>query len=164
MEAALGGESEQLDQRPRLAQPPCVLSDDPVADADGEHPEETDAQHLIAYPYAFRAGTRHRTRNYSEAINRLPTPAYERRAAVPLRTIGESEVRRGEHPPLHGTGARVCRSLGDALESRRGCRAKLLRAVGERRRRWLCARRGGFSVGLVGCWRGPVPVSGGLGG
>ena len=62
VEATLGREGEQLDQRLRLAQPPGVVGDDAVAGADGEHPEETDAQHVIAHRCAFRAGTRHRIR------------------------------------------------------------------------------------------------------
>ena len=62
MEAALGREREQLDQRLRLAQPPGLVGDDAAADADGEHPEETDAQHLVAHRCVFRARTRHRIR------------------------------------------------------------------------------------------------------
>ena len=83
VEAVLGGEGEQLDQRLRLAQPPGVVGDDAVAGADGEHPEETDAQHLIAHRCAFRAGTRHRMRNYSEAIDRPPTPSIGFAPALP---------------------------------------------------------------------------------
>ena len=74
VEAALGREGEQLDQRLRLAQPPGVVGDDAVAGADGEHPEETDAQHLIAHRCAFRAGTRHRIRKPLRSDRPAPTP------------------------------------------------------------------------------------------
>ena len=56
VEAVLGRQGEQLDQRLRLAQPPGVVGDDAVAGADGERPEETDAQHLIAHRRPFVLG------------------------------------------------------------------------------------------------------------
>ncbi len=73
VEAALTRESEQLDQRLRLAQPPGIVGDDAVAGADGEHPEETDAQHPIAHRCVFRAGARHRISKPLRS-NRPPTP------------------------------------------------------------------------------------------
>ena len=63
VQASLRRQRQQLDQRLRLAQPPGVVGDCVAPpDADGEHPEEADAQHLIAHRCAFRTGTRHRIR------------------------------------------------------------------------------------------------------
>ncbi len=76
VEAALGREGEQLDQRLRLAQPPGVVGDDVVADADREHPEETDAQHLIAHRCVFRARTRHRIRKPLRSAAQRPDHAH----------------------------------------------------------------------------------------
>ncbi len=97
VEAALGREGEQLDQRLRLAQPPGVLSDDAVAGADGEHPEETDAQHLIGHRCAFRAGTRHRIRKPLRSDRPAANSGHRIRACVASGHTPRPRSRRRGH-------------------------------------------------------------------